>query len=160
MSEIIEKFLDWNRISNLSSSTSLCVSVFCLEHVNTVHVCEIIELSLMAPFRQPCMEKAVQVPAPPSLSTEQDLFCWSCCSTFQLSIFVQQQQEQPTSSAEQLPCASILAEACSGLSQGSKFVFLRASICLSVFISVEDWVFQVKEVTCLSSLFCFANYIR
>ena len=46
-----------------------CVaSVFCLEHVNTMHVWEIIGLSLVAPFQQPCMDKAVQVPAPPSLS--------------------------------------------------------------------------------------------
>ena len=74
-----------------------CVaSVFCLEHVNTMHVCEIIGLSLVAPFQQPCMDKAVQVPAPPSLSTAQDLFCCSCCPTFQLSIFVPQHRGSPS----------------------------------------------------------------
>lgn len=35
-------------------------------------------------------------------------------------------------------------------------MFLSASICLSIYISVEDSGFQVKEVTCLSFyvLFC------
>lgn len=94
------------------------------------------------PLQQPCMGKAGQAPAPPSLSAaEQNLFCWSCCSTFQLSIFVQQQQEQPASEATG-----------SGLLRA---LFLRGSICLSVYISVEDSGFRVKEVTCLSVLFCF-----
>lgn len=142
-------------LSNLPSSTSLHGSVFCLEHVNRVHVCEIIGLSLMPPFSNHVWVKLFWFSAPPSLS--------KICSAkapvplFRFLYLYSNSRRSPLARPVWLPCAPILAQACSGLSQGSKSVFLHASICLSVYISVEDSDFQVKEVTCLA-LFCFGNY--
>lgn len=134
-------------LAEIESQTFLrvtaCVFLFFVWSMWTQCMCEIVGLSLAAPFQQPCMDEAVQVPAPPSGAGSVLLKLLLCFSAFYIC-----------------PASAGAAHPGLGRLRAQPRLAACALTCLHLplYISVGDWVFRLKRWPVCLVLYCFVSY--